>query len=164
LARYGSETHDVRDGLRNALVRVIDHMWPPQGSEPAQLDPAASSGEALFGALQQLSPRNEEQTALKAQALTTATDISQMRWLLFAQKDSSISTPMLVVVVFWLTTIFVSFGLFAPSNATVIFTQFLCALSIAGAIFLVLELDQPFGGLIQISEAPMRTTLEHLGK
>lgn len=164
LARYGPETRNVRDGLRSALSNAIDHMWPPEGSEPAQLDPAASSGEALLDALHHLSPQNEEQTALKSQALGLATEIGQMRWLLFAQKDSSISTPMLVVVVFWLTTIFVSFGLFAPFNATVIFTQFLCALSIAGAIFLVLELDRPFGGLIQISGAPMRTTLEHLGK
>ena len=87
-----------------------------------------------------------------------------MRWLLLAQQDSSISTPMLVVVVFWLTVVFLSFGLFAPPNLTVFATLFLCAVSVAGAIFLVLELDQPFGGFIQIASTPMRGALAHLGQ
>lgn len=164
LANYGPETHETRELLRGMLAGMIDHVWPQHGSEPAQLDPAASSGESFYESLHKLTPRTDEQTALKSQALGMAIDIGQMRWLLLAQKGSSISTPMLIVVIFWLTTIFVSFGLFAPSNVTVIATQLLCALSIAGAVFLVLELDQPFGGLIHISDASMRSTLDHLGK
>lgn len=164
LSRYGPETHDVRERLRSTVAAAIDQMWPPSGSQPVQLDPSAASGEHLFETLHQLSPKNGEQAGIKAQALTAASEISQVRWLLFSQKDSSISTPMLVVVVFWLSMIFVSFGLFAYPNATVIVTMGLCALAVAGAIFLVLELDQPFGGMIQISSAPLRTTLEHLGK
>ena len=84
--------------------------------------------------------------------------------LLFEQGGRSIPTPFLVLLVFWLTVIFLSFGLFAPPNATVIATLFLCALSVSGAIFLILELDRPFGGLIQISSAPLRNTLDHIGK
>jgi hypothetical protein len=163
LAIYGPETHESRELLRGSLAGMIAHVWP-QRSESAQLDPAASSGETFYESLPKLSPRTEEQTVLKSQAMGMAIDIGQMRWLLLAQKGSSISTPMLIVVVFWLTTIFVSFGLFAPSNMTVIATQLLCALSIAGAVLLVLELDQPFGGLIHISDASMRSTLDHLGK
>jgi nitric oxide reductase large subunit len=67
-------------------------------------------------------------------------------------------------MVFWLTIIFVSFGLFAPPNATVVATLFVCALSVSGAIFLVLEMDRPFSGLIQISDAPLRNALAHLGR
>ncbi len=62
----------------------------------------------------------------------------------------------LVILVFWLTVLFVSFGLFAPTNATVIATLFLCALSVSGAVFLILELAEPFEGLIQIPSAPLR--------
>jgi hypothetical protein len=68
-----------------------------------------------------------------------------------------------VVLVFWFTVIFITFGLFAPSNATVVAVLFVCALSVAGAIFLILELDRPFEGLIQISDAPLRTALARLG-
>ena len=67
-----------------------------------------------------------------------------------------------MVLVFWLTIIFGSFGLFAPRNATVVAMLFLCALSVSGAIFLILELDQPFDGLLQISSAPMRDALARL--
>ena len=60
--------------------------------------------------------------------------------------------------------IFISFGPSAPSNSTVISVLLVCALSVAGAIFLILELDRPFEGLIQISEAPLRDALAHLGQ
>jgi hypothetical protein len=70
--------------------------------------------------------------------------------------------PFLVVMVFWLAVIFASFGLFAPRNATVIATLFVCALSVSGAIFLILELDSPFSGLLQISDAPLRNAITHI--
>jgi len=72
--------------------------------------------------------------------------------------------PLLVVLVLWLTVIFVSFGLFAPSNATVISSLFVSALSVSGAIFLILEMYGPYAGLIQISSAPLRAALAHLGQ
>ncbi len=118
----------------------------------------------MYEVLQQLAPTTDAQRLSKSQAQAAATDLGQTRWLLMAQMDSSISTPMLAVVVFWLTVVFLSFGLFAPPNVTVFATLLLCAVSVAGAIFLILELDQPFGGFIQISSAPMQSALEHLGK
>lgn len=63
--------------------------------------------------------------------------------------------PFLVVLLFWLTISFASFGLFAPRNATVIAVLFVCALSVAGAVFLILEMDGPFEGLIKISPDPL---------
>jgi hypothetical protein len=93
-----------------------------------------------------------------------AVNLGQTRWLLFEQSGSSIPIPFLVVLVFWLSLIFVSFGLFAPPNPTMVIALLLGALSVSGAIFLILELDQPFGGLIQISSAPLRNALAHLGK
>ena len=164
LAHYGPQANDSRTMLRSSVANVIAHLWPEPGTRPAELDPTASSGESLYESLHKLTPQIDEQVALKNQALSMVMEIAQMRWLLLAQKGSSISTPMLVVVIFWLTTIFISFGLFAPTNLTVVATQCLCALAIAGAVFLVLELDRPFGGLIQLPSTAMRNTLEHLGK
>ena len=101
---------------------------------------------------------------MQAQALQLALDLGQMRSLLLEQAGSSIPTPFLVVMIFWLAVIFTSFGLFAPYNASVVATLLLCALSVSGAIFLVLELDSPFVGLMQISDAPLRNALAILGQ
>jgi hypothetical protein len=65
--------------------------------------------------------------------------------LLFTQAGGSIPTPFLIILVFWLGAI-VSFTLFAPTNPVVIASLLVCALSFAGVIFLVLELDSPFTG------------------
>ena len=92
-----------------------------------------------------------------------ATDLGQMRWLLFEQTETSISVTMLIILISWLAIIFMSAGLFAPANATVIIALMLAALSVAGAIFLILELDTPFDGVIQISKKSMYNALAHLG-
>ena len=72
--------------------------------------------------------------------------------------------PFLVILVLWLLIIFASFGMFSTTNATVIMTFFVCALSVSGALYLILELDQPYHGLIKISSAPLRIALAHLGQ
>jgi hypothetical protein len=164
LAIYGPETAETRELLRRATESAIHQMWPDKESEKAQLDPAVATAQAMYGSIQKLAPQNDEQRALKAQALETATDLSKARWLLVAQGDSSIATPLLVIVVIWLAIIFLSFGLFAPSNKTVIITMIVVALSVSSAIFLIMELDQPFNGVIQISSAPLRNALSNLGR
>ncbi len=164
LANYGSETAETRDLLRRSVGSAISRMWPDRKiSQPAQLDPSATSGEAFFNSIQQLSPQNDAQRSLKSQAVQVTTDVGQMRWLLFEQTETSISLAMLIVLIAWLAIIFTSVGLFAPPNATVIVALMLSALSVAGAIFLILELDMPFDGVIQISPTPMRNALNHLG-
>ena len=163
LAHYGPEAADARAVLRRALEVAIAHIWPEKKLQKVQLAPTAAGGEALFDVLQKLAPQNDAQRALKAQALALASDLGQMRWLLFEQAGSSISTPLLVIVVFWLAILFFSFGLFGPSNTTAVAALMVAALSVSGAIFLVLELDQPFNGLIRISSQPMVAALSQLG-
>lgn len=164
MAHYGSETKQLRDLLRRGVLRVLDQIWPEDGSRATQLDPTAAGVEVLYDKILELAPQNDVQRSIQAQAAKVAIDLGQTRWLLFEQRGSSISMAFLTVLVFWLTIIFLSFGLFAPRNATVIVVLFVCALSVSGAIFLILELDRPFEGLIQISSAPMRSALAHLGQ
>ena len=164
LAIYGPETVEAREQLRRATESVILQMWPDKIFPGAQVDPAISNAQALIGSIHQLAPQNDEQRALKAEALEAVTDLSKTRWLLFAQADTSIPTPFLVIVIIWLAIIFLSFGLFAPTNKTVVVTMIIVALSVSSALFLILELDRPFDGLIQISSAPMRNALNHLGR
>lgn len=163
LAHYGPDAGQTRILLHQAVEHMVTRVWPESGSQPVELDPSASSGEALYDSIEKLSPRNDSQQLLKSQALASAAEVGQMRWLLFEQSGSSISIPFLIVVVFWLAIIFLSFGLFAPSNATVFVALTVAALSVSGAIFLILELDHPFTGLIRISSQPMHNLLSHLG-
>ena len=164
LAHYGPETKEARDMLRHTVAAMIDRIWPENGSGVAQFTPTAASAEGFYDKIQELSPQNEVQRTLQAQALKMSIDLGQLRWLLFEQGGRSIPMPFLVLLIFWVTIIFISFGLFAPPNATVIVTLFLCAMSVSGAIFLILELDRPFGGIVQISSAPLRNAMAQLGK
>jgi hypothetical protein len=163
LAHYGPETKEVRTLLGRAVTTAIDRLWPADGAGVRELD-TSGGVENLYEKIQELSPKTELQRTAQAQAIKIFTDIGQTRLLLFSQRGSSIPTPFLVILVFWLALIFASFSLFAPENATVIVTLFVCALSVAGAILLILELDRPFGGFIQISSAPLRDALAQLGK
>jgi hypothetical protein len=163
LAHYGPEAKEARELLRNNVADAVDRIWPAESSRAAQVQPSGGS-ETLYDKLQGLAPKNESQRSLQAQALKTVIDIGQTRLLLFAQKGSTISIPFLVVVIFWLTTIFASFGILAPRNALVFVTLFVCALSVSGALFLILELDRPFEGLIRIPSEPLRDALQQLGR
>jgi len=164
LANYGAETKDARAMLQRSTAAALEQFWPANRDRPATLGRKATSIEAVFSNIQQLSPHSEAQRFLQSQALTMALDLGRTRVLLFEQLGSSIPVPFLVVLVFWLSIIFASFGLFAPRNATVIAAFFVCALSVSGAIFLILELDQSFEGLLQVSSAPLRTALDELGQ
>jgi hypothetical protein len=164
LAMYGPEANETRDQLRRSADRMVAHMWPDKYSKRAQLDPSAAKAENIFAEVQQLSPQDDLQRALKSQAWTTAMEISQLRWLEFEQADTSISWVLLSVLTLWLAILFLSFGLFSPSNGTVIATLTLAAISVSAAIFLLLELDRPFDGIMQIPDAPFVDAISHLGK
>ena len=164
LSKYGPETKEARDLLRRSVVHTLDEMWPEERSQAAQLEPGVSS-DALYDKIYRLSPQNEDQRLLKSQTLTITLNLRQTRWLEVEQsRGSSIPRAVLAVLIFWLAIIFVSFGLFAPPNSTVLAVLFVCVLSVCGAIFLILELDGPFEGLIRIPSAPLRDALMHLGQ
>jgi hypothetical protein len=143
---------------------LVRQIWPEEKGAKAALTPSASEGTVVFGAIQGLLPKDDAQRTMKAQATALAIEIAQMRSLLMAQAVSSISKPLLVVVVCWLVAIFVSFSLLAPANGTAATALLVSAFSVAGAIFLILELDRPFGGLIQISNEPLRNALSQAEK
>jgi hypothetical protein len=163
LATYGPETGETRELLRRAVEGTISRMWADKSSAGADVNVSASEAKAMYDSIQNLAPHNDLQQSLKARALETTIDLSRTLWLLSAQKEPSIVTPLLVMVILWLAIIFLSFGLFAPSNKTVITTMLIVALSVSSAIFLILELDRPFDGVIQISSEPMRNVLKHMG-
>jgi hypothetical protein len=150
--------------LQRSVAATVEQFWPAEGAKPIAIDPGASSVEALYGEIEELSPQSDVQRSLRNQAEMTALDVGRTRLLLFEHLGTSIPVPFLVVLVFWLCIIFASFGLFAPRNATVISVLCVSALSVSSAIFLILELDRSFEGLLQVSGALLRTALVELGR
>jgi hypothetical protein len=161
LAQYGPEGTPVRNLLRQSIQPLANRIWHEQEIPAGKLGHFESSAEAqaFENELERLSPNNDVQRSLQSRAIQAFTEGAQTRLQLFAQAGGSISTPFLVILVFWLSAIFVSFTLFARANLIVMVSLFVCALSFAGAIFLVLELDNPFTGLMGISSATLRSAL-----
>jgi len=163
LATYGSETVNSRTLLRHALEKTIQRMWPDRDQPDSEVTTSVAEARALYDSIQQLSPRDDLQRGLKDEALKDSVELSKTLWLLSAQKHVSIVKPLLVMVILWLAIIFLSIGLFAPINKTVITTLLVVSLSTSSAIFLIVELDQPFQGIVQVSSEPMRNVLDELG-
>jgi hypothetical protein len=160
LAQYGPEATAVRKLLRNAINPIADRLW----HEKATSGPFATSseGEKLYLAIQALSPQNDIQRSLQSRAVQVANDLAQTRLLLFVETDNQMPIPFLAILVFWLFIIFLSFSLFSDLNATAL--AFLCifGLSASCAIYLILELNEPFNGLMRISDVPLRNALAPL--
>ena len=163
LAHYGPETKELRGRVRQVVADAAYRIFP-EGGGAADLKPDASRGGALLDAIQQLEPKDEQQKSMKAFAVSMALSVTQERWLMYEQQVVQVSLPMLVIVVFWLSMLFLSFGIYAPWNGTVTTALLAAALAVSGAIFLILEMYVPFGGLIHISNAPLKAALEFLGK
>jgi hypothetical protein len=165
LAEYGPETRPARDLLRRGVAILAERVWHESNSEPGKAVPfeASTASEAFYAKLQALSPQNDSQRSLQARAVQIGIDIAQTRLQLYARTNNSIPMPFLVVLIFWLTFIFASFSLFSRPSAIVVGSLLIFALSAAGAIYLILDLGQPFAGLMQISSAPLRNALTPLG-
>ena len=164
LGHFGPETNEIRDLLHRVVADSIDVIWPQERTQPSRPGSPSADADVLVTKIQGLSPKDDRQHSIQAQALSLAISLSQTRWLMYEQEAGSVSKPLLVILIFWLTVIFLSFGVFAPHNATVITALLVAGLSVSGAIFLILEMYAPFGGLIRISSAPVRATLAQLGQ
>ena len=164
LRGYGPEAKEARESLRGGVVRIMEKIWPEERTTSAQLLPTASGVEYLYDKVQALTPKDDRQRTLQSQALSMMIGMGQTRWLMYEQAATSVLRPLMIMMVFWLTIIFISWGLFAPSNATVLASFFVAALSVSGAIFLILELYTPYSGWLRISSEPLHVALAVLGQ
>jgi hypothetical protein len=165
LDRYGAEAKGAREALRNGVRVVLEKIWPDSGAPPSDTasDEIRVVGDILFDRIAELQPQSDTQRQFKSRALEIVLSLAQTRQRLLAQKESSIPRPFLVVLGFWLTILFGCYGLMAPRNLTVVLMLVVCMLSVSGAIFLILEMDKPFDGVMRLSDAPIRTALSRLG-
>jgi len=166
LAQYGTQTGEVRSSLRAAVESAMDTLFSEHSQGVADLDTreALSRAEKLQADLRRLTPENDAQRALQARALEISNEVVQTRQLVIAQAQGSLPAVFLVILVLWLSIMFAGFGLVTAQNPTVLVTLFLCAVSVAGAVLMIEELNQPLAGLMKVSSAPMRYALAHLGQ
>ena len=167
MADYGPETKESRDILRLSIKSTIERLWPAEKTIGIETVGQTEIGFKKFEQkLQQLSPRNDKQRRLLSRAMQILDEIKTERWILFENLgQSSLPTPFIVLLVCWLTIIFFSFGLYiGRGNATVITILFVCALSASSALFVILDMDQPYGGVIRISSTPLQNALGRLGQ
>jgi len=171
LARYGPETQPTRDLLRRTVAARIETMWPSGKSadarsplgDTASVSKTGQAAEEIENEILQLSPQNESQRWFRSEALKLTAEVLRTRWRLLSA-GGAVPKQFLIVVIFWLSMTFASFGLSAPRNATVMTVFVISTLSVAAAVFLIFELDGPFEGIIRISSGPMRFALANLGR
>jgi hypothetical protein len=166
LARYGPETQPTRQLIRRALEYRLKTVWGETAADDPMLEVSEDAPpiQDVENQILNLSPQTETQRWLKSESLKLSQEVTKTRWRVLNSSGGSIPIPFVVVVIFWLTVTFLSFGLYAPRNAVVISVLFVSALSVAAAVFLVLELDGPLDGMIRISSGPLRFALDHLGR
>ncbi len=164
LSDYGPETAPARGMLRRYTARALEDNWPEDSTAPVRMEDT-QSGELLDGVrteVLRLSGGTARHDALRGDAATLVETALQTRWLLIERAGSSIQPLFMVILIVWITLIFASFGYNAPHNATVAATFVLSAAALAGCIFLIVEMDGPFDGLIIVSSTPMRNALAHM--
>jgi hypothetical protein len=166
LANYGPETKDAREQLRSTVLAGIEMFWPNEKAEGSGLKSfeRATGMEALQTKIRELTPTTDIQRQLRSEADKLSGDMLEARWLLIAQAQHAIPMTFLVVLLFWLTVLHIFFGLLAARNVTAITVLLISALSVSGAILLILEMNHPFNGMIKVSSAPLRKAVELLGR
>jgi hypothetical protein len=163
LVDYGPETKPLRGLTRQLTEDALARIWPNEKSGSSQLKPGDNS-QRINEELDRLVPKDERQAATKGQIVSAIRNMKTAYWLTFLESEqASISKPLLLAVTSWLVAIFVGFGMFAPSNTTVLMTLVVCALAVSGAIFVIMEMYSPFSGILRISPVPVQDALNQMG-
>ena len=162
MAVYGPKTDTIRIQGREALEAAENRVWPTNASAQVTLHPEDKM-DLVETELNALEPKTTREAYAKTHAMTLLNDLQRSNWLLFVQSDTNkLSVPLLVILVSWIVAIFISFGLYAPPNPTVIVTILVGALAVSAAIFIIVEMYSPFSGMMKISSDPIREAIAQL--
>lgn len=164
MVQYGPEADDLRRFTREAVNTMVDRIWREGARASSQVAPFSSSqvGGKFYSEVDALTPKNDEQRALKSRIVDTSYEIARVRLAIFTRLDSSIPTPFLIVLIIWVTVIFASFGLFAEHSTLVFGALLVFALSVSSSLFLIMEMTHPFSGLMQIPSEYLKDVLPAL--
>jgi hypothetical protein len=163
---YGPGAKSARDAVRDVVQETYDRVWGPGGVRIETLN-SPKVQDAAKGATSQilnLSPKTDLQRTMKGLAIEQAESIMRSRLMMLEQLGTPIPWPFLLVLIFWNSVLFLGFGLFVRFSATVTIALLVGALSVAAAIFLILELGDPYGGFMRISDKPMLEALTQIDR
>jgi len=166
LDRFGADAAEDRTLLHNIVASDIEKMWAKDRSGSAEYAPLSvqREGARLFDGIAGLPTKTDLERFGQSRALQLLATVAETRRLLAEQSRGSLSAPFLIVLISWLAVLFFGFGLFTRINATVVAALVVGCLSVAGAIFLILEMNQPYGGWMQVSSAPLRDALAQMSR
>jgi hypothetical protein len=166
LSRYGPEAKPIRGRMKELMQVSIERLWPSrrEPKEGTAVVERSTGMDEIQSMIEQLTPSDEPHRAIRTRALDTCNELMQSRWLMIEKAQTSLPVPFLVMLIFWLTVLFTGFGLLAPRNPTTVTCLFVCAISMAGAIVLILEMNRPFEGAIQASPGPLLKAVSVIGR
>ena len=166
LAQFGPEAKPLRDAYKANLGKNLQLFWGGGEVDPGELNvsKAMATMSGLKGAIHSLDPKTPEQKDAVAGANAHLAQIEQTRLLMSLQLANPFSKPLLIVVVFWSFFLFCGFGLMSRLNATTLAALAFGAFAVGSAIFLILELSQPYTGLFKISPAALQETVDSIDK
>jgi len=163
LEQYGPETREARTMIRRAAAITVQRVWQESvATDTTETFTPSGVAAQFFLTLESLSPTNDVQRAIKPRLMDVATDLTRTRLLMFVHFDNPIPAPLLIIVILWLTVIFASFTLFAETNVVVAAASLIYALAVSSALFLIVDMSQPFTGLMKIPNEPLRHVLPQL--
>ncbi len=165
LAVYGPETRTIREQLKTSVAQQVDRVWQPTATGGSGLRAVEKSTAALDmeTSLHTLTPQTDTQKSTLSRIQQICSEMWQNRLLILEQQQQPVTPVFIVLLAFWLAMLFLSFGLFAPRNATVFAVLLVCAFSVSSAVFLILEMSHPLDGIVKVSNAPMLKALELIG-
>ena len=162
LRDYGGDAAVPRGLLRGYTTRMIAETWPARGEAVVDSTASGTLLERVREAIRALRPVDDGQRWLQDQALQVHTSLLRQRWQFIQNEGHGVRPVVLLILVSWISFIFASFGLNAPQNGTVVAAFLVCSLAIGGSVFLVLAMDNPLGGVMRVSDAPMQRAAAHM--
>ena len=162
LRHYGPEALEVRQRLAAYVRRAVEGTWPAWGAPILDDRSAERLLDDVGNALTAIRPSEPARIELWREIEANFHNVVKRRWVLIEESEGTIPAAFLVMLVAWLVLIFASFGYRAPRNAVVVSTFVVAAVLIAGAIYLIIDMDVPFSGPIQISPAPLLRAEEQM--
>lgn len=167
LTHYGPAADEARKRLGETVGVAAKKLWPQESAaaqKPGPVGAPAEMARAYYESLASLAPTTDAQRLIQKKVLEISSSLRQTRALMLGQLGNSLPWPFLTVLIIWIVALFLGFGLFARINTTVIVVFLTGALAVSSALFLILELNQPYTGLMRISDAPLRNALAEIAK
>jgi hypothetical protein len=166
LEQYGADVAGARTGLRDALGRARRRFFGDvkRGPQAHTFEETRATMHWMNTYFDRLDPPTERHRQLLTSARDLAKKFAETNMLMARQLTNPFPPYVLAVVVCWAAALFLGNGLAAPPNAITVLAHLAGAIAIGSAIFLILELSQPYTGLIRLSSAGLDRMLEVLGQ